>query len=298
MPVKSRIQLAEQEIVRCFNAIEKKVFMKKNLYQVLAENHRSWELRKTMSVDSFIEHLKEMQLKEIILTSPTYSHKTFTRYIWGKEVSIYQLGLSLRPNSYISHNSAMYLHGLIDKMPSTIYVNTEQSAKPLRDATLEQASIDKAFAREPRTSNYIFLYDDRKICCLNGVNTRNLGVKEIVHPVEGKLMLTSIERTLIDIAVRPVYSGGCKEVLVAYKKAKDKVSVDEMLSMFKKINYAYPYHQAIGFYMQMAGFDNSILNKLKKLGIKYDFYLDYAIKQPIYSKEWRLYYPHDITSPP
>ena len=38
----------------------------------------------------------------------------------------------------------------------------------------------------------------------------------------GKIRLTNIERTLIDIAVRPVYSGGVFEVLKAYRLAKDK----------------------------------------------------------------------------
>lgn len=58
--------------------------------------------------------------------------------------------------------------------------------------------------------------------------------------------------------------------------------------MLKKIKYVYPYHQAVGFYMQRAGFDDAALNKMKKLGLKYDFYLDYAMKKKEFSKEWRI----------
>jgi len=46
--------------------------------------------------------------------------------------------------------------------------------------------------------------------------------------------------------------------------------------------------------MQRAGFGNSALNLLKKLGLRYDFYLDYGMKEKDYSKEWRIYFPKNI----
>ena len=163
-----------------------------------------------------------------------------------------------------------------------------------READLEQERIDRAFKGKTRTSKYLFTYKKWTICCLNGINTKNLGVEEIEIDKEGKLPVTNIERTLIDITVRPIYSGGCGEVLEAYKRAKEKISVDLLVAMLKKIKYIYPYHQAIGFYMQRAGFEVSSLNILKKIGMKYDFYLDYDIKKKMYSKEWRIYYPQNL----
>jgi predicted transcriptional regulator of viral defense system len=109
--------------------------------------------------------------------------------------------------------------------------------------------------------------------------------------------VTNIERTLIDIAVRPFYAGGTSEVQRSYVKAKRKTSVDMLVSILKKINYIYPYHQVIGFYMQRAGFGDSALNPLKKLGLKYDFYLDYGMEEKDYSKEWRIYFPKNISDP-
>jgi predicted transcriptional regulator of viral defense system len=122
----------------------------------------------------------------------------------------------------------MYFHGLTDKISYTIYVNSEQSSKPYRESSLEQDRIDAAFKRKTRTSKYIFTYKNWEICVLNGINTNNLGVIEKAVLEEGKLSLTNIERTLIDIAVRPVYSGGCRDVLEAYKRAKGKISVDRL----------------------------------------------------------------------
>ena len=49
--------------------------------------------------------------------------------------------------------------------------------------------------------------------------TNALGVIEIQGSEDETLKVTGIERTLIDIAVRPVYAGGVFEVLKAYKLA-------------------------------------------------------------------------------
>jgi hypothetical protein len=129
---------------------------------------------------------------------------------------------------------------------------------------------------------------------LNGLKTNNLGVQEIETPKNGKLNLTGIERTLIDIAVRPFYSGGTEEVQKAYIKARGKVSIDKLISILRKINYIYPYHQVIGFYMKRDGLENAALKRLKKMGLKYDFYLDYGMGQMDYSKDWRVYFPRNL----
>ena len=103
--------------------------------------------------------------------------------------------------------------------------------------------------------------------------------------------MTSLERTLIDITARPEYGGGVLEILNAYKEARGKVSVSRLLATLKKFEYAYPYHQAIGFLMEKAGYEESLLKRLEKLEQHHDFYLDYQIKERAYSNRWRLYYP-------
>jgi predicted transcriptional regulator of viral defense system len=103
-----------------------------------------------------------------------------------------------------------------------------------------------------------------------------------------------VERTLIDITVRPVYSGGVFEVLKAFERAKEEVSINKLLGFLNQLNYIYPYHQAIGFYLTKAGYKESQIKMVKELGINYDFYLDYQIKDPDFSEEWRIYYPKGL----
>jgi predicted transcriptional regulator of viral defense system len=103
--------------------------------------------------------------------------------------------------------------------------------------------------------------------------------------------VTRLERTLIDIAVRPDYAGGIYQVREAYRAARDRVSINTLIATLRKLDYVYPYHQAIGFYMARTGYDVSRTNRLLKLGMSVDFYLTYGIKDREYDAKWRLFFP-------
>jgi predicted transcriptional regulator of viral defense system len=127
---------------------------------------------------------------------------------------------------------------------------------------------------------------------LNGMYTGNLGVIKMPGPDGETLSITNMERTLIDITVRPEYAGGIYEVLKAYRLAKDKVSINRLVAILKEINYVYPYHQAVGFYLEKAGvYKQSQLDLVQRFKMKYDFYLMHKMKDYEYSQKWRLYYP-------
>jgi predicted transcriptional regulator of viral defense system len=290
----TRIKVAKNDIEAYFEDRPIKVFLKKDLGKILKDNLKFWRLTETIATEDFIKYLMEVTaLNKISLKVPNYN-KTITRYSWGNKPSIYEIALSIKPDSYFSHYTAMFLHSLTQQIPKIIYLNTEQSKKPSPPRTLEQSRIDLAFKGKDKTSQYIFHYEDWKICCVSGKNTDNLGVEELQISEREKVPVTNIERTLIDISVRPVYAGGIYEVLNAFKAGKGKFSVNKLLSMLKKIDYIYPYHQVIGFYMERAGYSNSQLHLARKIEMEYDFYLDYNMKDPNYSKEWRLYFPKNF----
>ncbi|HTZ95842.1 MAG TPA: hypothetical protein VMB18_05565 [Terriglobales bacterium] len=288
----SRIEIAKADIVKLFDENPKRVYTKADLAKVLFENRRFWRLAKSTTVADFIAFLIERsRLRAVSLASARYPG--FVRYAWG-EVSSYQVGLSVRPRSYLSHETAVFLLGLTDAIPNVIYVNQEQSPKPTPSGGLTQDSVDRAFSNQQRKSSYILEYEQSRIILLSGKNTGNLGVVKSTGPFQEQLDLTGVERTLIDIAVRPIYAGGVFSVLEVYKSAADRVSVNALVAMLKKLNYTYPYHQVIGFYMQRAGYDQKRYSRLKHLGLNFDFYVSYGMKEPQFDREWRLHYPKGL----
>jgi len=285
---RTRLQIAKDRIVEHLDSLPKKVFSKKDLRNVLLQNRADWRLAYTTTLNQYIEFLlANTKLREIRLESKAYTLPA--RYAWG-DVSVYSLALSLGKAGYFSHATAAFLRSLTDQLPKTVYVNFEQSPKP-RGGELTQESINRAFANKQRQTNYIFRYQDLHIAILSGKQTGRLGVVPMRGPTGEILEVTNLERTLIDVAVRPDYAGGVYQVLRAFRSAREEVSVNALVATLKGLDYLYPYHQTIGFYMQAAGYAQSRLERLKRLPRQYDFYLAHGIREKGYDADWRLFYP-------
>jgi hypothetical protein len=231
-------------------------------------------------------------LEDVTLASDRYNSKTRLK---TKRATVFQLGLSFRRGSYLSHGSAAYLNSIAPKEVSTIFVNKEQSLKKLT-GELSQDGIDRAFARLPRLSNYRFWFMENKpspvqFAILNGKNTNDLGVEWAEHPIEGRVRVTKVERTLIDLAVRPHYSAGLHSIVNAYSEAKSSVNVARLVEMLGTLDYLYPYHQSIGFFMTKAGFGKHERDALKEIGLRFRFYLSHGIENPQLDSEWNIYFP-------
>jgi predicted transcriptional regulator of viral defense system len=288
----TRIQIAKQDIVKHFDNYPKKVFDKAEVSDIYKKNRDFWRLAQSMSMGKFIDFLvKNSKLKVAKFKFPG---RSIIKYTWS-EVSLYQILVNLRPKCYFSHYTAMYFHELTEQIPKVIYVNVEQTPKPKSASLLEQSRIDNAFKGPARISSNITEYAGYEIRLLNGMFTGNNGVIEMPGPEGEALQVTDVERTLIDITVRPEYAGGVFEVLKAFRNAHQKVSVNRLAAMLRKINYTYPYHQAIGFYMDKAGvYSSSQIELLQKFDVSFDFYLAHQLDSPHYSAKWRLYLPEGL----
>ena len=289
----SSLNRATKNILSRFSEASQKVYSETEIARVLREKRNTWELAESTRVSDFISFLeKHGELKKYQFRSEYYKRK-ITRYSWGK-ASLYELALSIKQRAYLCHATAVTLHGLTKLNRKTIFLNVEQSTKPPGNGSLTQIGIDRAFSGKQRQSNLIYSYYSSSIIMIAGKNTNRLGVEEIVGPASEVIWVTNLERTLIDIVVRPAYAGGASQVLKAYRAAKDRMSVDRLLSILKSLDYVYPYHQPIGFLMQKAGYPETKIAQLRALGLNFDFYLAHGIQQPEYSEDWRLFYPKDI----
>ena len=212
------------------------------------------------------------------------------RYVRGK-VSPHLLALSIAPATYLSHGTAASLHGLITRAVNPIYVNKEQSPKPSATQELTQEAISRAFARPQRTSNYELRYSSWRFVLLSGKCTNRLGVIRFPTPGGESLEITGLERTLIDMVVRPVYAGGVTKVLMAFRRAKGRIRLDLLVETLDSLEYVYPYHQALGFYMEKAGYPEEWLSVIREKAIRYDFYLAHGMERRVFDAKWRISYP-------
>ena len=286
---RSRISIAKPDIVRLLEASSQKVFKQKELATILRTNREDWRIPGSTSFAEFLKYLiANTKLRRVQFKLP---HRAETRYIWGN-VSQFKLAVSMKPTGYLSHYSAVYLHELTEQLPKTVYVNHEQRPHTPSKDGLTQERIEAAFRRSQRITNNVAEYDGIKYCYVNGMHTGRLGVVEMHDEYGDTVPVTGIERTLIDITTRPMYAGGVIEVIGAYERAHDRnLSVNKLSAMLKKLGFVYPYEQAIGFYLERAGFNANQLRHFEKQRPEFDFYLVYGMKETAYSKRWRLFFP-------
>ena len=287
----SSLERAAPEIVAHLDSLKGGAFKKGDFTAILAANAGRWRIPRSVRTGKFVAFLTQrLGLRVVELESRHYGNAT--RYGWGT-YSPYSMALTLRPRSYLSHGTAVRLHALLDEPSADIYVNQEQSEKPVR-GVLTQSRLDAAFAGGQRSSRYVYDLKGMRVVLLSGKRTGWLGVETMEGPLGEELPLTGIPRTLVDIVVRPAYAGEVPKVMEAYRRAQGRADAGEVVRILQGISYVYPYHQSIGFLMERAGYPESDWMMLHRLGAEFDFYLAYGMTDPDYDPKWRLFHPRGL----
>jgi predicted transcriptional regulator of viral defense system len=288
---RSRFHVATPQIVRFFDGLPLKIHRRSDIAEYLSQQRSHWRLSEPTTTQKFIELLvKSGRLVEINFPFPA-PYRREIRYVWG-DVSIYEVMQAIKPKCYFSYHTAVKFHSLTEQTPKTTYLTVEQANSSLSSGEMSQNSIDRAFQGKPRVSANVAKTKNYALCIVAGRNTSDLGVVEkAVVPGVKPLRLTNLERTLIDITVRPIYAGGVFEVAKAFELAKDTLSVKELTKMLQKLKYIYPYHQAVGFYLERAGYQSHEMDLLRKLPMDFDFHLTHKMGETNFIKPWRLHIP-------
>jgi hypothetical protein len=199
----------------------------------LAQKRAQWNAPNYLTPTLLISFLVDNDIARVVeINSKAYGRKT--RYVIG-DLSLLQFACSFHKNSYLSHATALHVHGLLPM--GKIFVNHEQSPKNTT-SRLSQGRIDQAFRNQPRRSTYEFQTGSTTITFLNGKNTGDAGVIGITGPAGEPLRTTSLERALIDCVVRPQYAGGIKAVLKVLPQAIERISAAEIARLLERTKYA------------------------------------------------------------
>jgi hypothetical protein len=292
MPRVHSLNIAFSAIEAFFDSMPVKAYTYKRLAIIIDDNKVSWNIDFRKSAKYVIDYLLK---RGVFFESEIFGSKrnSFQILSWKTQDELTIIS-GIKWQSYFMYYTAISMHGLTLQIPKTVYLNSERNtiATFSDRSDLSQADIDEAFSKEQRKSENMLAFNNKNILLLNSGYTGRLGIISVSKQGHN-FYYTDLERTLIDIVVRPAYSGGVFEVLESYRKAKGRLDVKKLFRYLKKLNYIYPYHQSIGFYLEVAGYPEEDC-RIFECEMLFDFYLTYNIKNKSYSNRWRLFYPKGI----
>lgn len=276
-----------------FDNSEIKSFSLAKFFDIYGEQYIHWNIPQNKNAYHVIRYLigKGVLEENSFLNASNIAPRIIYSWKTKDELTVIT---GLKPLSYYSYFTALYLNQLTYQIPKTIYMNFEHyksGIEPFK-TILNQQAVDNAFKKDQRKSTVSFAYLDKNIIVTNGKFTNRLGVLKQRNDMQC-YDYTDIERTLIDISVRPVYAGGVFEVLNAYKLAKGRLDLNKLSDYLERLEFIYPYHQVIGFYLEKAEYSQAEV-ELFKLEMPIKFYLTYNIRNSEFSNDWNLYYPKGL----
>lgn len=212
-------------------------------------------------------HLYRLKKKGLIDSLAPGLYKIGSEFMAGIPIHEYEIGLALTSPSAIAFLSAMHYHKLTDQTSRIIYVLGVLNAT--KKASSSSYRIDGVRYRIVRTNKENFF----------GIERVNIG--------EARVVITDLERTLIDGIIRPKFCGGIREVLHAYSVAFDRINIDKIISYAQKISDATC--KRLGYILSRLGVEQDLLKPLKKRSSKSFAKLDPSgPNSGPWNKEWYI----------
>lgn len=209
----------------------------------------------------------------------------------------------------LSYQTSCYLNNLIDNPGKYVYVtklssktkNQKLSNSNYHDKKLNQQNINNSFKKSMRKSNNVKTlslkstsYNVLFIGSRNNTNTSDYTIN--LKDSNFNIYYTNLEKTLFDVTVRPSYLDNPLDLIKIYKNAKGKIDIDILKKLLADSNFLYPYHQSIGFLLELTGHKEAHYKYFNELPIYNDFFIFYNsdIEKMEYNKKWNIYYPTTV----
>lgn len=289
---KESFEAAQELIKDNLYSDNRKAYTTFDIKNIFSLNRNDWKIAGYRTADQFMSFLENKNIIKI-LKLKHQSTGSIKKILTEPDATTQNIALTIKKDGYLSNYSSMQIHQLTLQIPKSLYISFNKSLE-LKDIKkseneISQENIDIAFSKPQRITSEVYrseLDNTRFYFIQKAHKEKNIGIIS-----NDNYSYTDLERTLIDIAVRPVYSGGVFEVLNAFEIAKENVDVNKLNTYLLELDYKYPYHQVIGFYMTKAGYADEKVSLFSNYLSKYDFYLTYNMSNKEYDSEWKIYYP-------
>lgn len=216
-----------------------------------------------------------------------------------EEFGPYELAWAMYPRGYFCNLTAIFHHGLTDQVPNSVYVCHEtlqvQHANPA--GTPSESMVRSAFIQPHRHTNHVFDFRGPELVVLSRALNSDHGVvatrNQSPCPVGSRV--AGLERALIDSVVAPQYNGGITSLPAYFTAARDKLQIDKLLEIYRKLKFVYPYAQSIGFLLELSGMSEQADRIRKVYPPRQRFFLDHNAKSSwIYNERWMIYSPKEF----
>lgn len=288
------LNVAYPEILKLILEKRRKAYTTNDLQSIFHSNKDEWRLSARTTYTKFLSYLVEkkqlLEVKKLIHIGSGSEKLIYT--IEG--ANKYDIISVIKKGGYLSYLTALVVHELTLQIPKTIYISEEIHDTYLNENVLTQKSIDRVFSKEQRTTTNIYkdeISNERYVLVEKKINMKNIG---IIKDSSFDYPTSNIERTLIDCVVRPQYSGGIFSVLEAFRNAINVLDLEKLDTYLDELNYTYPYHQLVGFYLDKTGYDESDLKPFLSKVSDLKFYMTYNLSNKKLDSKWKIYYPEGI----
>ena len=232
----------------------KRVITTENVVQILGDLHKSADYITNLRRKGFFQKIRR---GVYAIVPPDMIGK---KYYPDK----FLIASNIKKDYYLSYHSALELHGLAESVFNTVYISLRDYLQPF-----EYQDITYDFV----STKYFF------------------GMDEIYYK-STKVMVSDIEKTVLDCIRRIEYAGGLEELWKSMSSIPS-FNYDKVWDYLKKFNEGILYHKT-GFLFESLPEEltppNDFVHTLnKKLGKKV-YYLDKE-KPSVLNKRWRLMVP-------
>ena len=157
----------------------------------------------------------------------------------------FEVAMYLVKDAAISHWSAMSYHALTDQIPRTVFVLTSDAV-----AAKQRGSPSEPYQVWGIRYVFVQVKPDRFF----GTQQEWFG--------ESRVLITDLERTLLDGLTRPAYCGGFAEVATAFESSIDRIDIDKIIAYALKLDVATV--RRLGWMLEKSGIDSTKLEPLLK----------------------------------
>lgn len=237
------------------------------------------------------EDFKKKLIDDKIIFEVESSERHIASKFWNSNSSLEEFCCNIYDGGYLSYFSALIKHQLTQQIPKTVFISVDRSRRNkarMDTKELKQEKVDYAFSSVKKKSTESFRVNKISLVIVRRpAFPGSVGVKK-----QGHVRYTDLERTLIDIAVRPEYSGGFFSVSSAYKKAGKNINIDKLFRYSESMDFIYPYQQLLGFYLNhFAGFHINELKDFSERISHLDFYTTNNMSEFDNDLYWQINYP-------